>query len=484
MTAFTGLLATSAGWGHGPVRLGPGVPRAAATTLSSLVPSPSPTAALAAQVAVGTDSTCARLVTGAVKCWGFNNLGQLGTGDVAPRDAPPFRRISLGGRATDISVGGNQAHACAVLAGGALKCWGANQYGELGLAGRLSRLPPARTPIRLGGRARQVAAGYWFTCALLENGSVKCWGLNSSAELGDADWGQTHRTPEKKPIRLGGRGSQVAAGIHFACALLVEGTVKCWGDNEFGELGRLGPNLSRPSKNAIPLGERATQIAVGDSHACALLAGGTVKCWGDNSMGELDSKLPLQKQNARPVPIDVGGVATQISASGQHTCALLRGGKVTCWGLDDAGQLGQGSSHPLIAPPGSPVALPTAAIQIDTGAYVTCAIFINRTVTCWGANHFGNSDTVTTSTETCRPAAQSTCSALPADRDHRTKQKVGTPDLTYRTRSSPGFGRPRIRRSRVASETPWLDECVPSRTARPRLKSARRPRKTPRYPPP
>jgi alpha-tubulin suppressor-like RCC1 family protein len=338
------------------------------------------------QVAVGVDYTCALLTGGAVKCWGDNDLGQLGAGNLLSTLAPPVNAVHLGRPATQIALGGDQPHTCALLTGGTVKCWGADPYGELGLPGHVSRLPPANTPVRLRGRATQIAAGYWFTCAVLEGGTVKCWGMDYSGELGDGDAGTNRHVPENKPIKLGARAIQVAGGVHFACALLLGGAVKCWGDNEFGELGRSVPSLSRPSKYPINLGRDATQITVGDEHACALLAGGDVKCWGYNSAEQLGGSDPSLPSTAAPQRVQLGGRATQISAGGEHTCALLTGGGIKCWGRNDVGQLGQGNNELYPLPPARSVALPMPALQVDAGGFTTCAILTNRSVICWGSS--------------------------------------------------------------------------------------------------
>ena len=271
----------------------------------------------ARSVAVGVDFTCAVLDNGTVKCWGNNEFGKLGLGNTDSRgdgggemgDALPAVQLGSGRRATAVTVGA--LHACALLDNGTVKCWGYNAVGQLGIgdtvnrgdnAGEMGNVLPA---VRLGtGRkARSISAGAFHTCALLDNGTVKCWGMNSDGSLGVGD-----KLP--RGFELGGMGNALPAvdlgagrkaraistGVAFTCALLDNGTVKCWGQNISGQLG-MGDVISR-GDNDEELGNYLPAIAVGGSRrvlavsaggfsTCALLDDRSLRCWGENSDGQL-----------------------------------------------------------------------------------------------------------------------------------------------------------------------------------------------------
>jgi cysteine-rich repeat protein len=216
-------------------------------------------------VGMGTGHACAVLDTGAVKCWGYNGSGVLGLGDGLSRGDQPNQMgdylpsVSLGTRRTAKSIAAGDAHTCAVLDNGAVKCWGSNTAGQLGLGDALGRgakpdqmgdlLPTVN--LGTGRTARAVVAGALHTCVLLDDGSVKCWGGNSSGQLGLGDVinrgdlpGQMGDSLPSVDFGTGRSAKQIASGLDHTCALLDDGTVKCWGANNNGELG-LGDTNAR-----------------------------------------------------------------------------------------------------------------------------------------------------------------------------------------------------------------------------------------------
>ena len=259
--------------------------------------------------------------------------------------------------------------------------------------------------------AAAVDAGSFHTCARLQDGTVRCWGLNDSGQLGD---GTT--TNASTPVAVPGVGgaAAVSGGGFHTCARFPDGTLECWGRNDSGQLGDPA-TTSFSSVTPVRVTGITTAIAVtaGGFHTCALLADGTVQCWGENDFGQLGNgtsdPVPGTPTTFNPTPVTVSGITTAvaISAGGWHTCALLRDGTVQCWGENTYGQLGNGAT---IAPPApgrssTPATVTgiTTAIGIEAGIFHTCAILRDGTLQCWGRNdegRLGNGTTANSSTPT------------------------------------------------------------------------------------
>lgn len=212
----------------------------------------------------GGKHTCAVLQDYSLRCWGDNHTGQLGLGDsvnrgLVPQDLSQERsQVDLGLNRTAKLVVAGENHTCAILDNDALKCWGANDEGQLGLGDTRSRgaapqeMGDSLPEVNLGGpHARGLALGRYHTCALLDDATVRCWGINDNGELGLGDTLARHYAfggdaPSGQTVALGtiGRVRQLSAGTSHTCALLDDGTVKCWGWNASGQLGQ-GDTLSR-----------------------------------------------------------------------------------------------------------------------------------------------------------------------------------------------------------------------------------------------
>jgi alpha-tubulin suppressor-like RCC1 family protein len=330
-------------------------------------------------IAAGRYHTCA-LTAGGVKCWGRNVYGQLGDGTTTRRTTP----VDVSGLASGVdAIAAGEDHTCALTAGGGVKCWGSNEYGQLG-NGKFGYGP---IPADVGGLTSGVAAiaaGRYHTCALTAGG-IKCWGSNGDGQLGDGT--TTWRTT---PVDVSGLTSGVdaiAAGDYHTCALTAGGGVKCWGYNGYGQLGDGTTTWRTTPVDVSGLTSGVDAIAAGEYHTCALTAGGGVKCWGRNYSGQLGDGTTTD----RNMPVDVSGLTSgvdAIAAGGSHTCALTAGGGVKCWGNNGKGQLGDGTTTWRTTP--VDVSGLTGGVDaIAAGEYHTCALTTGGGVKCWGDNGYG-----------------------------------------------------------------------------------------------
>ncbi len=310
-------------------------------------------------------------------------------------------------------------HGCALLANGAVNCWGENIYGQLGNGGSVSTSIPTTTSGISG--ALHVATGYQHSCAILADTTVKCWGSNQYGKLGDGT-GAGSLTPV---VVLGlSDVVSVAPGYFHTCAVKSDGTVWCWGWNVSGQLGlgnNTGPELWGGQAAALSprqvIGiDNAISVAVGLEFSCAALADGTASCWGQNSYGNLgigNADGPelcfFEPCSTTPVPVVGLDMVSTITAGQNHVCALVAGGDVKCWGYGAFGQLGIGSSPDVSATPAPVLGLSTLVQNVSAGHWHTCAAMADGTAQCWGSNLAGALG-VGTAPEPC---AGSTCSSTP-----------------------------------------------------------------------
>ena len=372
---------TSAGavscWGRNNVgQLGDG------TTTSQDAPVPvSSLASGVAAVAVGDWHTCAVTEAGAVKCWGWNGYGQVGDGTTTWR-VTPVPVSGLGSGVTTVSA--SDRHTCALTSGGAVWCWGNNWWGQLGDGTTTSRSAPVAVS-GLGSGVVAVTAGYFHTCALTGAGAVWCWGSNGAGQLGD---GTT--ADRLTPVAVSGFGSgaiAIAAGNNHTCALTNAGAVLCWGGNNLGQLGD-GTTTDRPTPGAVTgLGSGVAAVAAtGGGHTCVLMNSGTVRCWGWNDWGQLGDGTTTNALT--PVVVsDLGSSVAAVSAGWRHSCARTSAGAAYCWGMNWDGRLGDGG---LVYENLVPVAgLGSNVAKIAAGGSQTCAVTSGGALLCWGINISG-----------------------------------------------------------------------------------------------
>ena len=341
------------------------------------------------QLASGFQHNCALTTTGSVRCWGSNDSGALGDGTWDQRPLAvevlgldmPATNVAAGvqfgcavmedGRArcwgapdvagnptaTDVpglqadivrvSAGWQSQHACAITQAGALKCWGRNTDGQLG-DGTYADQVSAVDVTGLGAEVVSVTTGLGHTCALTAAGAVKCWGRNENGELGDGTI-----VPHALPGDVAGLDSgvsAVSAGRNHTCALMVDGGIKCWGDNAFGKLGDGSQQQQLQPVDVMGFGEffeQAKAVSAGDMHTCAVTTAGAARCWGFNFYGQLGNGSFEHSQGTDGDVVGLSSGVSGISASFEHTCAVMDSGVAKCWGHNQNGQLGNGEAGPL-----------------------------------------------------------------------------------------------------------------------------------------
>ena len=359
----------------------------------------------ATALSAGAYHTCALLDNGTVRCWGFGANGRLGYGDTdtigdneTPASTGPVN-LGVGRTAKAISAGG--AHACAVLDDDSVRCWGFGLDGRLGYGSTDTigdnETPGSVGPVKLGaGRtAKAISAGGYHTCALLDDGTVRCWGFGGNGRLGYGNTLDVARTPDTTPDTVGpvdlGSGrtaTAISAGLGYTCAVLDNGSVRCWGSGGSGQLGygntrNIGDDETPGSVGPVDLGpgRTAKAITAGDEHTCAVLDNDTVRCWGFGGFGQLgygngdsvgDSQPP---GSVGPVDLGSGRTATAVSAGALHTCARLDGARVRCWGYGANGRLGYCNER-TIGDNEAPATAGPVDLGIPGGDGVTCPVAV------------------------------------------------------------------------------------------------------------
>lgn len=286
--------------------------------------------------------------------------------------------------ASMVASGSN--HTCAVTTGGIAKCWGRNEYGQIG-DGSIGII--RKTAVNVSGLNSGIAAisaGYGHTCALTIGGGVKCWGNNSDGQLGNGTTGINSAVPTD----VSGLSSGITAigtGYYHSCALTTSGGVKCWGDNDRDQIGNGGSYDVNTPAYVSGLSSGITAIAVGGFHTCALTSGGGVLCWGYNDYGQIGNGSTTKWI---PTPVSVSFLSsgvTAIAAGTSHSCAITTGGWLYCWGFNDSGQLGDGTRYNRLTR--SFVDGLAGVTAIRAGGSHTCAILSGGNAKCWGENWYG-----------------------------------------------------------------------------------------------
>ncbi|HEX4332105.1 MAG TPA: FG-GAP-like repeat-containing protein [Usitatibacter sp.] len=327
----------------------------------------------------GDQFICALSSAGGVKCWGNDGLGQLGNNDASHvlQDSP----VDVSGLTSgviDLSVG--ISHACALTSAGGVKCWGLNDRGQLGDGSTTNRDAPVDVTGLASGVVK-VAAGGDHTCALTAAGGVKCWGAGTFGQLGN-NATQDHSTP----VDVTGLTEVVtalASGGGHSCALTQAGGLKCWGAGQDGENGSGGGGIFPSPVDVSGLTSGVVSFSLGKTHSCAVTSAGAALCWGLNASGQLGDTT----QTSRFVPTPVSGLSSGVASIAtryDHTCAVMASGSLECWGKNNSFQLGTSN----IGNESAPVDVQDitgGVMALAPGSGSTCALMAAGRVFCWGS---------------------------------------------------------------------------------------------------
>src|SRR5437763_1245253 len=303
-----------------------------------------------------------------------------GIGRAAPTGGPLYV-------ATDLSDGGGKTHTCAVIDGGRGVCWGDDTAGELGngKSGKGAGLASA-VPVMVKGLGRAIALGGSLnaTCAVMTGGSVECWGSDIDGELGDGRSGTNLLSTTPRPVPGIGGAISISGGTGGMCAVISNGTLRCWGYNSTGGIGA-GQSVSGVTAPvSLPVtGVKQVSLS-GFNTGCAVAGGGTVSCWGSDVDGELGNGTVSAFPSFDPVTVSGISNARAVSAGWGFACAVLKTGSIDCWGLGQQGQLGTGKTSG--APTTRPVTVKgiSNATAVSAGVGFACAVLQTGSVDCWG----------------------------------------------------------------------------------------------------
>ncbi len=363
-----------------------------------------------------------------VRCFGRGDLGGLGTGTTehVGDDEPASDGTDLAPPGTFEgwpAAGPTARHGCATTAGGELRCWGANDRGQLGY-GHTQTIGDDETvldagPVDVGGAVGLVALGGAHTCAVVDGNApgVRCWGANDRGQLGlghTDDIGDDETPASAGPVDLGDVPVLIAAGHAHTCAVFQDGSVRCWGANDRGQLGLghtsdVGDDETPAQVAAVPLpvpvdfvNTEFNGLAVGRAHTCVVGQDQKVYCWGANGRGQLGyghtEDVGDDETLDTLAPVELGGIALAVGAGADFTCAsvLVQDANETglrCWGANDRGQLGLGHTNdvgddetPAQAGPVPILGGPPAVIR---GGRTHVCILSDYFALCWGGNGYG-----------------------------------------------------------------------------------------------
>jgi alpha-tubulin suppressor-like RCC1 family protein len=332
------------------------------------------------QVAQGGTHACAVAADRRAYCWGSNDQGQLGDGTTTGHSTPA--PISGGLRFLHLSTGFQ--HSCGVTAENRVYCWGSNFDGQLGDGTGYPTNIRRLTPVAVAGtrRFRQVRAGHSFTCALTTSDAAFCWGINTFGQLGDGG-GEKRTAPVR--VKGGHEWRQLESGTDHVCAIRSDDRAYCWGMGFWGQLGT-GTIAARRTPAEVSGGLAFRQITAGGKHSCGVTTQNRVYCWGDNNDGQVGdgTAYPPVLKRLTPVAVATERRFDHVMAGSDHTCGVAMSGRAFCWGWNDVGQLGDGTTTRRL----KPVAV-KGGLELDQLATFSSANLVRTvdgTLYRWGNN--------------------------------------------------------------------------------------------------
>jgi alpha-tubulin suppressor-like RCC1 family protein len=373
------------------------------------------------QVAAGGDSlfACGISFDSQAYCWGHNNYGQLGNNSITNSSVPvavnatgalngkTIKSVSAAAGADDLGAS-DYAHTCAIASDNNAYCWGWNSSGQLGNNTTVDSYVPTPvdnttdSPIN-GKTIIEISNGNYHTCAVASDSWAYCWGWNNYAMLGD---GNTDISIIPVAVSVGAMSGKtvlsISSGGYHSCVIASDNLAYCWGANDSG--GQLGDNTA-VSQSTVPVkvynttgslnGKTILSITTGFYHSCVIASDNLAYCWGDNGSGQLGNNSTTASNVAVPVNTAValsGKTLLSIAAGYGHTCAIASDSKVYCWGLNDHGQLGDGSTTNSLVPVvvnTTGVLSGKSIVSIMIGYQHTCVIASDSRTYCWGLNNYG-----------------------------------------------------------------------------------------------
>jgi alpha-tubulin suppressor-like RCC1 family protein len=337
-------------------------------------------------IAAGTNVTCGIREGNTLWCWGAGAYGALGTGHSVDENQPTQISKPTAGWASVTDGGG---HGCATRKDGGLWCWGYNVQGELGIGTTVNVARPHQVTSPASTGWARVTAGDNQTCAIRSDTTLWCWGYNGDGQLGLGNT-TTEDLPQQVTYPASTGWTAVSAGSSYTCATRDDTTLWCWGNNLEGELG-IGNTVNQdiPQQVTAPAGTGWASIAAGNIHTCASRGDTTLWCWGNNREGEIGIGNAIGEYEVpQQVTVPAGTGWTSPVSGGFHTCAT-RTHALWCWGQNDSGQLGIGSTAGQDLPQRVRVPTSTGWSLIALGTFHTCATHTGHTLWCWGNNFQG-----------------------------------------------------------------------------------------------
>lgn len=344
-----------------------------------------------AHLDLGDWHTCALTSTHGVKCWGRNDRGQLGNNSTTDSPKP----VDVSGATSNVSaIAIGSFSNCLITDVGGAKCWGSGIDGQIGNGSNSNQSTPVDVvglPSKVVQIAKSDGNGYsGHACAVMDTGRIMCWGSNAFGQLGN---GET-ATAQSTPVAVSGITDALAVtvGSRHSCAISKSEGVKCWGQNNSGQLGNGDKTNKSVPVNVVGLATGAVALSAGGDNTtristCAVTSNGGVKCWGSNADGQLGDGTTITSS----VPVDVKDLtsfAVSVHIGNRHACASMTSGEVACWGWNASGQIGNGTQISALRPV-LVKNIPTGAAATATGYQHSCAVMTDRQVYCWGNNQYG-----------------------------------------------------------------------------------------------
>jgi alpha-tubulin suppressor-like RCC1 family protein len=357
------------------------------------------------QVSSGQDQTCALIDDRRAVCWGSDDYGQLGNGaGVSPRSQPELVDVStITGSSRFRQISSGRSHTCGLTGDGLIYCWGLNNHGQLGNGsiGGDSHVPVQVSTSQVSGETYfiEVSAGEDYTCAITSEGVLYCWGEDTGGKLGD---GGTE-TDQAEPVAVDTTTitgetyfRSISAGWTHTCGITATGKVYCWGSDADGALGDGGGAANALSPSPLDTtgisGEKSfIKVQNGYGFSCGITSDRVTYCWGFNQSGQLGNGTTTPAYS--PVALDnstlpSNAVLKDLVLGDSHACAMTDAGLTYCWGNDTDGQLGDGGTSADKSSPSavdtSNVSLPERFVDLSAGQNTFCGLTNRGKLYCWG----------------------------------------------------------------------------------------------------